>query len=456
MHRLIKHGLMFGNLVHVTSPVLVERYNRALEHLTGRRTTLDDFHIDIAGSSPEVGEELGDPLYLNHAGVNRQFILLTTEQKTAPLLDAQFSHSRDILHRFIAENEAQLFALTARDAVAGELVNTVFRADTPAKLFDIRRITVEADTTQGTVRDADRLAGMVDDFMTREDAWFDDVLIANMITVAKRTGDVTRNPVRLKEMTFETGNFWTALFGGLYVFRRADDTAVIGRQARDHDMPVEHRFTPDQRNEIATFFEVNGLVEPIVQARGVDAGAILRQKMDFIVIDTAASLGLNIGWADRREVRRLARKVASDLPPEWHGLRALLAYAEEGAPWPKITSAHPAYFYGLRAADTDDAPLVNQLLAELTPKDVRQLFICHKPAFYAAYASWPDEKKAYVADFLAREYQVDKEGVRAQLYGFEPAMDDQPPPAPPAPEPRPRPRRDDLVARVGPWGAVRR
>lgn len=52
MNRLIRLGLMFGNLYPVTSPALVERYNRALEHLTGKRTTLSDFYIDLSGFSP--------------------------------------------------------------------------------------------------------------------------------------------------------------------------------------------------------------------------------------------------------------------------------------------------------------------------------------------------------------------------------------------------------------------
>ncbi|MBS8271437.1 hypothetical protein DYI26_22420, partial [Halomonas litopenaei] len=132
MELLIEKGLMFGNLIRVDSPVLVERYNRALKHLTGRQTAQSVFHIDISGCSPEIGDEFGDDLYLNHKGVNRQFILLTTEQATAPLLNAKFSTSRGILRQFIEENRAELFALTARDAVAGELVNSVYMADTPA------------------------------------------------------------------------------------------------------------------------------------------------------------------------------------------------------------------------------------------------------------------------------------------------------------------------------------
>lgn len=55
MKRLIERGLMFGNLFHVAAPVLVERYNRALRHLTGKTTALTDFHVDISGFSPKWG-----------------------------------------------------------------------------------------------------------------------------------------------------------------------------------------------------------------------------------------------------------------------------------------------------------------------------------------------------------------------------------------------------------------
>ena len=58
MKLLIEKGLMFGNLIRVDSPALVERYNRALKSLTGKVTSLKDFHIDISGYSPEIGDEL--------------------------------------------------------------------------------------------------------------------------------------------------------------------------------------------------------------------------------------------------------------------------------------------------------------------------------------------------------------------------------------------------------------
>ncbi|EAR52386.1 hypothetical protein OG2516_07912 [Oceanicola granulosus HTCC2516] len=452
MKRLIERGLMFGNLVHVTSPVLVERYNRALMHLTGKSTALGDFHVDISGFSPEIGAELDDELYLNHNGVNRQFILLTTEQKRAPLLNAKFSTSRTILRSFIETNEAQLFALTAKDAVAGELVNSVFRVESPARLFDIRRIKVEADTTAGTVATAGRLGRLIDRFKQEDDAWFDDVLIAQMIELARQTGDVVRNPVALAHTEFEQDNFWTAHFGGLYIFRDVAEPAAIaaGDKAALGALPIESVYDLRDRTKIAIFLEVNGLAEPIVRARGIDAAAILYQKMDFVVAELAARLGEDLRGATRRDLRALGRRHAERLPEEYHGLAALARWAEDGGPWPRITSEHPAYFYTLRAAAVPDADLVNRLLAQLSPLDIRQLFICHKEAFYDAYARWPEEKRAYVADFLAREYQVDKAGTRDALFGHEASMDEPQNIAPPAPRP------DDLIARVGPWGAVRR
>ena len=443
MKRLIEKGLMFGNLYHVSSPALVERYNRALAHLTGKRTGLTDFYVDISGFSPEVGHELGDDLYLNHGGVNRQFILLSPEQKRCPLLNAQFSTSRGILRQFIDQNEAALFALTAKDAVAGELVNSVYDVSDPARLLDIRAITIDADTTSGTVESAERLGRKVDRFLREEDAWFDDVLIGEMIELAAETGDVARNPVRLSKMRFEQKNFWTAHFGGLYVFQEAAQAVVIG--ASEIEMPMRVIDLSD-RNAIASWLTFSGLAEPILQARGIDSAAVLRQKMDFVLIDAMTAHGIDLSGTSRRDLRRLARHNPQVLPEEFHGLAAMVNWAENGGAWPEISSEHPAYFYSLRAADHADADLINMLLSALSPKDVRQLFICHKPMFYSEYMRWPEAKKAFVADYLAAEYAMDKVGARAALFGREEAME----------APQTRAPADDIIARVGPWGAVRR
>jgi len=451
MIRLIRAGLIFGNLFEVTSEALVKRYNRALMRLTGKETDLTDFHVDISGYSPEIGDALGDNLYLNPNGCNRQFILLSTKQKTAPLLNATFSTSRDILKEFIAKNEPQLFALTARDAVAGELVNSVYRVADPASLFNIHQVEIEADTTRAHLQDASTLLGKIERFKAEPDAWWDDVLIAEMIELAKTSGDILSNPVRLQQDKFRQDDFYTSHFGGIYIFRSVDEPAAItvNDPASLGPLPIETVFGFGDRNGIAGFLQKNHLAESITDTRNLDAAALVRQRLDFILVDTASTCGEDLSGMDRIELRRVTRRYFERLPQEHHALSDLLRWLEDGTKHPKITAAHPAYFYTLRARQGKDRDLVNMLLAELCPMDVRQLFICHKQAFYRAYKTWSDAKKSYVVNFLETEYTIDKAGARKALFGSEPDMNDMAAPAQSL-------RGDDLIRRVGPWGVVRR
>ena len=134
-------------------------------------------------------------------------------------------------------------------------------------------------------------------------------------------------------------------------------------------------------------------------------------------------------------LRRAAGRMGDDLPPEIAGLAALQRYAEQGGDWPVIDSGDPAYFHAIRATPGPARDLVNRLLSELAPRDVRQLFITHKPLFYRLYQGWPDAKREYVAQMLAREYAIDKQGTRTALFGPEPGM-----------------ARPDPATRDGPWG----
>lgn len=432
MMRLLKHGLIYDELFAVDTRTMVERYNVALEKLTGKRTKLDEFMIDISGFAPEIAQEFGDEFYLNPHGVNRQFILLSVSQKDCPLLNARFSTTHGILHQFITDNESQLFALTARDAVAGELGNSVFRAETAAQLFDIRKIVVEADTSGAHLADAAALQARIDRFMSQEDAWWDDVLIAEMATLAKRTGDISRHPIMFSRVGYEQTNFFTEEFGGIYAFRDVPSPAAISRLPKRElgKLPIANQLDFSDRKKIIRFLSENDLVESIVEARDLDVAALIRQRLDFILISSAAEAGEDVANLTRMELKNLHRRHLPDLPKEYQTLTDVLRWVEQGGRKPRLNADDPAAFYTLRAKWGDNRDLVNMLLAELCPHDVRQLYIMHKQAFLAAYASWPEPKKAYVAGYLAREYLVDKQGAREALFG-----------------------REAPMTRQGPWGA---
>lgn len=444
MMRLIKAGLMYGNLYEVSSPAMVERYNRALEFLIGKRTALSEFHIDIAGYSPEVAHELDDELYLNPLGANQMFILLSLDQKTAPLLGSQFSTSRSILRRYIEDNEDQLFALTAREAVAGELLDSVFKIDSASDLLDLNQIEVSADTTQSHVAEAETLTRQIDRFLSERDAWWDDVLIAEMIELAKRTGNIQRNPVKLDSQTFTQGNYFTTHFGGVYIFRDAETPTLISREPIHgiEDVDIAQKLTLNDRQAISDWLYEEGLTQLIVQRPNQDSALIIRQKLDFIVAATASDQGHDLSDLTRQNIRQLERRYANDLPEEYIGLMDVWRWASMGGRVPKIGPDHPAFFYALRGSRHPDRDLVNMLLTDLSRLDFRQLFICHKSLFYEAYRGWSESKQDFVVRFLEQEYAIDKAGARETLFGPEPSMDD------PAPGPDIKRR-----GRPNPWEA---
>ncbi|MEP3048204.1 MAG: DUF6638 family protein [Roseibium sp.] len=443
MMRLVELGLMYGNLFQVASPALVERYNRALQKLIGRQTSLTEFHVDLSGFSPEIGDELEDPHYLNPNGCNRQFIILSLEQMSAPLLNAKFSTSRSIIRDFIKKNEEQLFVLTTKDVVIGELVNSVLVLQEPRDVFLIKDIHVEADTLGSHVEASEDLTEKIYQFMHDEDAWWDDVLIAEMIELAKHTGDIVRSPVKLTPVPHRQENFHTSHFGGLYIFQDVSQPACISvtQEIAADRLPVPETFSLSDKESIAAFLNINQLVETLLDERVPNAQSIIKQKLDFIAVDFAASQGLDLSHISRRDLRILKRQYHAELPPLYHTLRDIWLALKSGSANPRVPISDPAYFYLVRSRHHADTTLVNMLLAELTPLDFRQQFICHKEAFYSQYNTWHEEKKAFVANFLAEEYLVDKVGLREELFGTEPALTEEV-------------YDIGLGKNQGPWGAI--
>jgi hypothetical protein len=428
MQRLIDNKLMYGNLLEVDSPTLRERYNRALEILTERRSALASFHIDQTGFSPEIAEELDDPLYLNPHGCNRQFILLSLDQAPLPVVDATFSSTRSILGRFIEDNRETLFALTTRDAVYGELENSTYRIETLEDIVSIKRIRVEVNTTHNLISKAARLAEMIAAFEQSDTAWFDERQLGEMVRLAEATGDIRRHPVAPSHVDYQQGNFYTSHLGGLYVFLDTSRPTIIlcdprrvaeaRGEAKDEDGRRRTINLSDDR-ALARFLEQEDLVQHLPATHGTDALEVLKQRCEFMVVDHVAGTrpAVELDHLGRQDMKRLVHRHLDDLPDAFHRLSSVVRALEQRRKLPRVTPGDPAFFYLLRSAEHRDRDLVNQLIAEKTPLDVRQLFICHTALFYESYRGWPENKQAYVTGFLTRHRLDDRESAMEKLYG---------------------------------------
>jgi hypothetical protein len=98
MDLLRDNELIYGRLLRIEEPHLIERYNKALVAFGLKPTQLAEFEIDRTGFSPQVADELGDPQYLDPNEVNRRFVILTPAQIDLPVVHTAFSNTSQLVY----------------------------------------------------------------------------------------------------------------------------------------------------------------------------------------------------------------------------------------------------------------------------------------------------------------------------------------------------------------------
>lgn len=419
MHHLIAHRMMFGNMVLVDSPVWVERYNRALGALTGRRTELTEFHVDISGFSPEVADEIGDQNYLKPKHGHRQFIVLTTQQASSPMLTGDFSFLREGLKDFIRKNEAAISTITAYDVLVGDIDDSSWRIRDPRDLSKVRSVRYSAGSLSGGCMDSARMKDMADRFMSEPAAWMDEVLISEMVQLSKKGGDFVRNPVRIEDLTLRIQTFYTRLFGGVYVINSPKANLMVFRtpaQRPSEGVAGYALFDLSSRNLFSSL-EQAGLTESLLSVRS-EALAAIQRKKEYAMIACICRHGAGlIGALDARGLRLAMAR--GDVPAS-EIVRSLTAlYKDIDADMvPDVISVHdPVWPYVHRAAHGPEEAVVNAILAEATPDDPAPLFALNKEAFFRAYAGWDEDRQRVYAQRISEDYMAKKAQFRTETFG---------------------------------------
>ena len=129
MDLLQENDLIYGRLLTVDEPHLIERYNKALAAFGEKPTKLKKFDVDKTGFSPEIAKEKDNFDYLDPNGVNRRFIILTPAQAELPVVHTAFSNTDELMYEFFAGNSRAINATTIKDVIFGEIEDSVSEVD---------------------------------------------------------------------------------------------------------------------------------------------------------------------------------------------------------------------------------------------------------------------------------------------------------------------------------------
>jgi len=426
MKRLLEAELIYGRLMPVNEPHLIGRYNKALKGFGLPETKLTEFDIDMTGFSPQVAEELGDRDYLDPNRVNRRFIILTPEQESLPVVHTSFSNTAGLMHEFFHANARAINAVTIKDALYGEIEDSVATVDHIEDLLSINEVSFKVHSAEDILGKAAELRSLADKLTSQPDAWRDDEMLNRMVELAKLTGDIRQNTLVPDQLIFRHDAFWANHFGGVYVFHDGRNSTVICRSS----VPGFRKARPWQVSyiDIDDFETIYGFLArtkrlQLPQASWIQDSGLYQHRMRMILL----------GLAHEKDPNFDPEKADMVWLQTWAHMNAKLV-SEEGS-YPLLNEMYrlvsstgqirmpdiaARYRFLLVRADADhpDKWLVNHLLAQLQPHDFVSRYIFDKQGFYEAYEGYSEKFREYVVNTLEATYLKDKTAFRRRLYGI--------------------------------------
>ena len=426
MKRLLEAELIYGRLMTVNEPHLIGRYNKALKGFGLPETQLAEFDIDMTGFSPQIAAELGDRDYLDPNRVNRRFVILTPGQVSLPVVHTSFSNTAGLMHEFFDANARAINAVTIKDALYGEIDDSVAAVDHIEDLLSINEVNFKVYSAEDILGKAAELRQLADRLQTQPDAWRDDAMIERMVELAKLTGDIRQNMLVPDKLVFRHDAFWANHFGGVYVFHDDRNTTVICRA----DVPGFRKARPWQVSyiDIEDYETIYGFLArtrrlELPQASWIRESGLLQHRMEMSLLTMASQSDPNFDparadwvwlqtWAHMN-----ARMVAEEgtYPFLNEMLRQINATGQVRMP-----DVAPRYRFLLVRANTShpDHWLVNRLISQMQPFDFVSRFLFDKQGFYEAYERMPEKFQEEVVKTLQDTYLADKAGFRRRLYGI--------------------------------------
>ena len=422
---LRENDLIFGRLLTVDEPHLIERYNKAMTAFGLKPTKLKSFQIDRTGFSPEIAEECGED-YLDPNEVNRRFIILTPSQISLPVVHTAFSNTSQLMFEFMSANQRAIDALTIKDVIYGEIEDSVSKVEDIEDLLSINQVEFKVLSAEDVLGKAAELATLTDRLKQEPDAWRDDAMLKRMVELAKVCGDIRENALVPDQVIFRHNAYWTSHFSGLYVFVDPDMTTVISDPAapgfrRSRPWQVSYLSIRDA-DAVFRFLASTGRIE-LPRASWIEQSGYLEHRAEMVVR----------GLIRDAEPKRNLSEVDKVWLQTWIHAHADLIARDGNFPFLnaakreikqvgqlKIDDVAPAQrFLVVRAKpDHPDAWLTNRLISDFVPSDFVSRYIFNKQGFYRDYEGFSQGWRAHVVDVLKTTYLKDKVGFRARLYGL--------------------------------------
>jgi hypothetical protein len=396
------------NLVEVSSPALVKRYNDALESLGLKPTKLPSFHLDGRGWSPEIAEEQNNG-YLSHGPANALAIILSPDQRDKPIYAPLTSFDKDVLQRYYAQFSGEIADLTRDICLCLELDHTPPSYLSPEDALAFQGVTVK--TSAGGFGSAvSAQAALVKTFLDDETAWSDASLRQKIIANAKAHGDLRGRAALPADFTVnDISSFSAKMFGGIFVLRPQRGNSYLILQDKT-EMPNRQKNTFHLQDSklLPKLLKENFIaVDETYYRENLD---VLVGKFDSLLADALFQLEPTLEFAKLSTAQRKQRisQYSDQLPSVLFELESFMSKINTGARLRSSELSRELIYLLLHPhseTQEQEREVLWQLICQaqvlnVEPLDIAQLYQKDIAHFFELYQSWSTVRQAWAESYL--------------------------------------------------------
>jgi hypothetical protein len=406
-------GLINQGLFQVDGE-LAARYNNLLKQVFGWESEVDSFRVDKRGLSPELCIylkkkypnhellEFGEN-YLNIRSANRYMLVLSPDQKDAPLVASQTSYEDGLFDEVYRQARHTIEDVTQNEVMFGELDNGITMFKSADDLLQLRTIETSLDTLNDTVKKYFELRTLSDGLDQGSNA-LDLEYIARMQNLVKKIGDPRNRAIsKVFPITKEVHCFYVEFFKGVHCLRNFKNKDKVRSLFVSHE---QGRLRDYGEEVVMTDLHDKKLIDMLHRYEFLEYNeSLVSRRLEEIENEVMISEGIDVIKLSSPERKRKIIEKVRKFPVCYAELREISKLLTNTRGKIENIARGCSYETRLKLSVATQKPtgkpeIINHMLAELDPSDVERVYDWNRKKLIVEFPSMALNRQRYIAHTL--------------------------------------------------------
>ena len=408
MDKLKQANLYRSELIPVSGK-LVERYNKCLVKLGFEPTKLAVFSIDGIGWSPEIAEEKKELHYLNNGEANPHAIIISPLQAGKPVYEPFHTFDKDVMKHVFRTHGHKINDITRDSAICLDFDQSIDAFYEPLDVLKYNIVAISFHLIDDLDTVQKEQLHLIETF-NRDYNFIDETIHEQLLTSAKKYGDLRDRDLNLHELQYTTDSFYIKAFGGIYVLRDFISPIVVFEDEKwykeaikdtNYEVLIYHISQPELMEKLRDHLIIECDLEAVVKTEPyerIKKFEIVQylKKPQHPIKDILNDPILFKSYLNKLDIE--SRKKIMSVERYLEKLETSNQYKIADIVDQKLFEALHQPHSSLDAKHQD---LIWKLLVNISPKDVLFWYWYDKEAFYTSFKTWDDSLKEWAIETIS-------------------------------------------------------